>query len=64
MLYVRSETGKWHRVVFGPEHNRTEHVSRCGKSFPRTSETTEGVPLGADTCESCLRLLVRDEENG
>jgi len=51
-LWVRIKS--WHLVASG----RT----RCGRLYAIPSPTVDDLPLGAKSCETCLRLHERDEE--
>jgi hypothetical protein len=51
-LWVRIKS--WHLVASG----RT----RCGRLYAIPSPTVDDLPLGAKSCETCLRLVARDAE--
>ena len=52
---------KWHRMT--AESRGGLFKTRCGL-WTGNATHVEGIPLDRNTCESCLRLAVRDEENG
>ena len=61
MRYVKVRS--WHRVdVEGRELE--EAYTRCGRLVNLVArETAERLPLGAKSCETCLRLADRDDDD-
>jgi hypothetical protein len=52
----------WHALR--PTRSLTVGHTRCGRAFVIPSPTAPELPLGERSCESCLRLLAWDEEQG
>lgn len=50
----------WHRVRF--MSRGSQYWTRCGKWAPTNSPVSDTIPLDEKTCETCLRLTLRDEE--
>jgi hypothetical protein len=62
-LYVKwpSERGSWHVFVTFTRTGRV--LLRCGRHFAGQSdmEQSSTLPLGARSCEACLRLAAHDD---
>ena len=57
MRYVRIRS--WHLIALRAP---AIYTTRCGRMVPTDAPTSDSLPLGERSCETCLRLARRDEE--
>lgn len=58
MKYVRIRS--WHRVALYSRAGIAK--TRCGRWADFAAPQSDGLDLGERSCETCLRLVLKDEE--